>query len=74
MANSGVCTLTVDWPETPKSPERFPVEALEAPDWALRLEEVLLLKSLADFSLSKIVCLSPGGSGQGSVDSGGDPR
>ena len=55
MANSGVWTLTVDWPETPKSPERFPVEALEAPDWALRLEEVLLMrKSLADFSFSKI--------------------
>ena len=41
MANSGVSTLTVDWPDTPKRPERPELEA-----WEPRLETELRLRSI----------------------------
>jgi len=47
MANSGVSTLTVDWPDTPKRPERPELEA-----WEPRLETELLLLDPASAELT----------------------
>ena len=74
MANSGVFRLTVDWPDTPKRPERPELEA-----WEPRLETELRLRG--NFTISRGLFLfainelamengdSPVGSSQSRADS-----
>ena len=74
MANSGVSRLTVDWPDTPKRPERPELEA-----WEPRLETELRLRG--NFTISRGLFLfainelamengdSPLGSSQSRADS-----